>query len=177
MRVRRGGIKGHRNRQKTRCPAGHKYGPETTYEYRGARQCKPCRKEQAQEWRAANPEQLALQQHRSYLANRETRLADKRRWRSENREQTNLASRLKKQRRRATGTLTAAEWAAILDRYGQICLACGIDGPLTVDHVIPISVGGLNTPDNVQPLCGPCNSSKGTKTIDYRLAPVGNQRS
>jgi 5-methylcytosine-specific restriction endonuclease McrA len=39
---------------------------------------------------------------------------------------------------------------------------------LTVDHVIPLSVGGTNWLKNLQPLCSSCNSSKHTKHIDYR---------
>ncbi len=39
---------------------------------------------------------------------------------------------------------------------------------LTPDHIIPLSQKGPNTIDNIQPLCLNCNSSKGTKTIDYR---------
>ena len=63
-----------------------------------------------------------------------------------------------------------------LREYEHRCLACGIDGALTIDHVIPVSKGGPNTADNVQPLCGPCNSSKGTNTIDYRPEAATNQR-
>lgn len=66
------------------------------------------------------------------------------------------------------GTFTQAEWDALCARYGNRCLRCGSDGPLTIDHVIPLSRGGKNTIDNIQPLCHKCNSSKGAKHIDYR---------
>lgn len=32
---------------------------------------------------------------------------------------------------------------------------------LTVDHIIPKSRGGSNNPENLQPMCRKCNSSKG----------------
>ena len=64
--------------------------------------------------------------------------------------------------------LTAADWQAVLDLYGTNCLACGCDDPPTIDHIVPVSRGGTNTVDNVQPLCGDGNNRKGTKTIDYR---------
>jgi len=66
------------------------------------------------------------------------------------------------------GSFTTAEWKQLCDHYGNVCLCCGEQKPLTVDHVVPISLGGANSIDNIQPLCGTCNSSKGAKVIDYR---------
>lgn len=52
--------------------------------------------------------------------------------------------------------------------HGDVCLRCGSDEHITLDHVVPVSRGGKNTISNLQPLCRSCNSTKGTKTIDYR---------
>lgn len=65
---------------------------------------------------------------------------------------------------------TSAEWLALLDRCDHKCLACGSDDrKLTVDHVVPLSLGGSNGIHNIQPLCGSCNSSKKNRVIDYRI--------
>lgn len=48
------------------------------------------------------------------------------------------------------------------------CLGCGRVEKLTVDHVVPLSLGGNNWPANLQPLCLSCNLKKHTKIIDYR---------
>jgi 5-methylcytosine-specific restriction endonuclease McrA len=66
------------------------------------------------------------------------------------------------------GRYARSEWAALCEKYGQKCLACGETRPLSVDHIVPLSRGGPNTIDNIQPLCKPCNSRKHQRTIDYR---------
>ena len=67
------------------------------------------------------------------------------------------------------GKITSEEWTMLMEKYGYKCLCCGRnDVKLTLDHIVPLVKGGLNTIDNAQPLCGSCNSSKGTKIIDYR---------
>jgi 5-methylcytosine-specific restriction endonuclease McrA len=72
----------------------------------------------------------------------------------------------------AGGEFTSREWKKLCKRYDYTCLCCGKREPeikLTVDHVIPLSAGGTNSIDNIQPLCISCNASKGTRTIDYRI--------
>lgn len=96
-------------------------------------------KEREALWRRANPDKVAAQQQR-----RRARLVG------------------------AEGTYTADEWNALCLLYENRCLCCGVDGRLTVDHVVPLSKGGANSIDNIQPLCGSCNKRKNTKTIDYR---------
>lgn len=87
-----------------------------------------------------------------------------------------LDSRPKNKRRElerdAAGSYTFDEWYALCDQYGFCCLRCGkTDVKLTVDHVVPLSQGGSHYITNLQPLCGPCNSSKGVKRDDYRPNP------
>ena len=66
------------------------------------------------------------------------------------------------------GTHTQGKWIALCRRYRWRCVCCGRRGPLTKDHIIPISKGGSDHITNIQPLCQPCNSSKGTQATDYR---------
>ena len=60
------------------------------------------------------------------------------------------------------------EWIDLCEKYDNLCLCCKKKNPLTVDHVIPISKGGLNIIENIQPLCKKCNCAKHDKIIDYR---------
>lgn len=69
----------------------------------------------------------------------------------------------------AEGSFTATEFRALCEQYSWKCLACGKHTKkLTADHVQPLSRGGSNLIDNIQPLCSRCNSSKHAKHIDYR---------
>jgi 5-methylcytosine-specific restriction endonuclease McrA len=71
-------------------------------------------------------------------------------------------------RNKCEGTLTLEEWASLCDIYNHVCLMCGKPEPLTIDHIVPLSKGGSNFIQNIQPLCRSCNSSKSNKTIDFR---------
>lgn len=171
MRKHLGPLRGNAQSRKTHCPQGHPYDEENTYVAPdGSRQCKTCRRIRVMEswWRHREKRMAENEAWRE--ANREKSLAAMRAWALANPDRVNLLSRLKKQRRRAAGVLTVADWELVLDTYGRECLACG-KPEVTIDHVIPVSKGGTNTIDNVQPLCGPCNNSKFTKTIDYRPFP------
>lgn len=67
------------------------------------------------------------------------------------------------------GTYTVEEWDALVERFGNRCLCCGAQNvQLTADHIVPLSKGGSNFIENIQPLCFSCNSSKRVKIVDYR---------
>lgn len=63
----------------------------------------------------------------------------------------------------AIGSHTLVEWNDLLFSYGSCCAACGSDKELTKDHIIPLSKGGSDYIENIQPLCKSCNSRKGNK--------------
>jgi 5-methylcytosine-specific restriction endonuclease McrA len=69
------------------------------------------------------------------------------------------------------GKFTAWQWELIKTYYAPDgrCPACGELRPLTVDHVVPIKMGGTSNPDNLQPLCLKCNCSKNATVKDYRF--------
>lgn len=84
------------------------------------------------------------------------------------------ASRSQRHVRRAMkynngGRFTAREWLNLKARYNNTCLRCKrTDVPLEADHIKPLSKGGSNSIDNIQPLCAKCNNWKATQEIDYR---------
>lgn len=48
----------------------------------------------------------------------------------------------------------------ILQRDGFKCVLCGGRHELEVDHILPICLGGDNTPNNLRALCWYCNHGK-----------------
>jgi len=69
------------------------------------------------------------------------------------------------------GSFTAGQWFHLVEKYDHRCLCCNKREPeikLTADHVVPVVKGGTSFIENIQPLCTPCNSRKGTKMIDFR---------
>lgn len=61
------------------------------------------------------------------------------------------------------GELTISGWQAILKAHNGACVECFSTEDIAIDHIVPLSKGGPNTLDNVQPLCRSCNSRKGNR--------------
>jgi hypothetical protein len=56
----------------------------------------------------------------------------------------------------------------VWNRDGGCCANCGASSDLQYDHVIPLALGGSNSLNNLQLLCGPCNRRKGpTLTVNH----------
>ena len=51
----------------------------------------------------------------------------------------------------------------IIERDGNKCVECDTCEHLTVDHIVPVILGGKTNPDNLQTLCRSCNSRKGSR--------------
>ena len=49
--------------------------------------------------------------------------------------------------------------------YSMSCVACGSTNRQSLDHIIPIDLGGSHGIGNLQTLCLSCNSSKGNRVM------------
>lgn len=68
------------------------------------------------------------------------------------------------------GFHSLGEWQNMKAQYNWTCPCCGRKEPkikLSEDHIIPISKGGSDNIENIQPLCISCNSKKHNNIQKY----------
>ena len=147
-----------------------------------------------QKYRKENPERVRERRRRYSVANKEKEIAYSRRYEADHRAQRVIKStkwrinnpeknRAIKARREAVkknapGFFTHADIEALLIKQGGMCayhLFCpGCRGEIRhsyeIDHIVPLSRGGSNWPQNLQLLCRHCNASKNAKTHDEFMA-------
>lgn len=68
---------------------------------------------------------------------------------------------------RKKGTHTEKEWQEMKDFFGE-CVKCGIKTGIIRHHITPISKGGSDGIENLEPLCRRCSSGSNADEIDFR---------
>lgn len=143
--------------------------------------------DQGRRYRQKYPERLREKNRRYQSSNREKVRKWVREWGHRNSEKIKeigrqwaklhpdrIASKNRNRRAQEKGSaskISPQEWEDLKREYDYTCLRCEKREPeikLTLDHVIPLSLGGEHTIKNAQPLCLSCNDIKSTKTTDYR---------
>lgn len=140
----------------------------------------------SKKWRDEHKEHIKEYNSRYYREHRKEILEKKdnkeytRVWRIKNADKVKRYSELHKEdkacresKRRARkkgngGSHTPEEWNDVLVHYGSRCLRCGATERIEKDHVVSIKNNGSDDIENLQPLCRSCNTSKNSKTVDYR---------
>lgn len=93
------------------------------------------------------------------------------RWKKENHEKVLHYTRKRRIKKHGNGGYhSLIEWLELKSKYHHACPACNRKEPeimLTVDHIEPIAKGGSDNIENIQPLCGSCNSKKHLEVIVY----------
>ncbi len=118
-----------------------------------------------------NPQRILLQNKKWREKNKDKIEKTAKKWRKFNSYRIRITNLNYKARRRgAKGSHTIGEWELLKKQYNFTCLVCGRKEPeikLTADHIIPLSGGGSNWIENIQPLCRSCNSTKHTRIIKF----------
>lgn len=107
----------------------------------------------AKGWAAANPER------RKQIASDSAKKHDPEGYACENRRRSSL----RRSREQDAGiNITKEDWRAIMAVFAHTCVYCGsTTRKLTMDHWVPVALGGKTEPGNLIPCCKPCNSRKG----------------
>jgi 5-methylcytosine-specific restriction endonuclease McrA len=92
--------------------------------------------------------------HRNYCKNNPENMA-------------HLKARRYARERNAKGTHSLQQWKELKIKHNNKCAICGLEKSLTKDHIIPLSKGGSDYIENIQPLCRNCNSKKYNKIPNY----------
>jgi hypothetical protein len=122
-------------------------------------------REQSAIWYQSNLER-ARSMCRIYHINNKYRMNERsREWQRLNPERSKaLGAKYRARRMGASGNHTAKDVAHIRDLQDNCCRYCGVslEAPIIahLDHFIPLSRGGSNSPDNLAWSCGFCNTSK-----------------
>jgi 5-methylcytosine-specific restriction endonuclease McrA len=73
---------------------------------------------------------------------------------------SHLKARRYAREKNAEGSHTLLEWQNLKQKHDNKCAKCNKEKKLTKDHIIPLSEGGSDYIENIQPLCQNCNSKK-----------------
>src|SRR4030042_3084667 len=109
------------------------------------------------------------QYHKIYYARLRADSPEYRKWKAnkdrEYRQTPKGKARLVRQKarrkaREVNPTLTGEQWNAILQKFDNSCAYCGNQDNITMDHFVPLVLGGKTELGNIVPACIHCNSSK-----------------
>jgi len=144
-------------------------------------------KDKVKEYRCKSAEKNRERSKKWYLNNKKLALKNSKEWQRKNKDKVKIYSKCSSaKRRKVKGKFTKEEWVVLIKKYNNKCVMCKKSPPfldnnltqkLTVDHIIAVSKWNTwikkhpkvmyecNDILNLQPLCGSCNSSKGSKVF------------
>jgi 5-methylcytosine-specific restriction endonuclease McrA len=127
----------------------------------------PEKKLMPEEQRILHQRAASRRHYNSHLEQERQRTA---KWKKDNPDKQRFMEKRRRARKKnAPGSHTYAQWLQLKKEYGNMCVYCQRREPdikLTQDHIIPLSKGGSDDIENIQPLCFSCNSSKQDKIMD-----------
>ena len=117
-------------------------------------------------YRQKNLEKMRAYSRNYYIENIETFRQKSSIYRQVNREFIRCLNHRRNAQIKANGgSFTQYEIAELKEKQGWRCAYCQRDNVLlSIDHIIPIFQGGINSIENICMACRNCNSSKGPRT-------------
>lgn len=141
-------------------------------------------KAQLGDWRRRNPVHIKTYSAEYYIENKDKILVRKRSTYRKNPTVYILIGKKSKatrraQKRQAGGNFTKSDLLRMYDEQEQRCAYCGtaiywgVLHDIHIDHVLPLSRGGSNNPDNLALTCADCNLAKRNYLLDEWLITRG----
>lgn len=125
---------------------------------------------QAKEWAENNVEKANANKRKWALRNKEKASNAGKKWSAKNPEKR-AEMKLRRRARIALNPVFEVSDEFLKNLYSSPCVECGSTDKISADHIIPVARGGEHSESNLQPLCGPCNSSKRDLTMtEWRKA-------
>lgn len=129
-----------------------------------SRQWKRDHKEQCRHYMEINREKYRKYATQYYQEHKEEIKKRVVQWQHENPDRYR-ANRHLRRAREAGATVGFVNIDEIYER-DKVCIYCGTDKDLSIDHLIPLSRGGIHCQENLVVACRSCNSKKGTMTYE-----------
>lgn len=128
----------------------------------------PTYPEKAREQYLKNREKYLIRANERYKSmtpeQREEHNRKRRERHARNPEVRNRIERKRDHTKRAKGKFSIWTWEIVKMKYNNQCIYCGSKENITIEHRLPISLGGDNGFSNLAPACLSCNSSKRNMT-------------
>lgn len=117
-------------------------------------------------WHKRNPDKIKRYARTNYLKNKPRYFAQAKKWRLANPKKWSKIMAFQNAKRRSRKLANGGEgftvdhWKELLRRANGICVYCLKEKANSVDHFIPLKIGGRDDFRNIVPSCTRCNSTK-----------------
>jgi 5-methylcytosine-specific restriction endonuclease McrA len=140
------------------------------------RRCKTCAQQRQKAFRAAHPEHVQEQDARfrhAYAAKIPARRA---RWRQAHPGKSQQYEATRRARKRRAGKIEPIDRDYVYKRDRGICSLCGRKvrkQDISIDHIVPLSLGGAHCLTNVTLVHLQCNTRKRTRALPQQMYLIG----